>query len=152
MKALPRATVYVLTLTAMLLPCGCRQKDGDPSDDSSAAPEKQVVIGISLMNLSNEYIVLLNDAMEAKARGRPVEAQSYMIVAAKPYAVEAGVTVLAAGGTAADALFAVQLVLGLCAEDNRHGPNDSLTPSPEREQPEEPDRTEPQASDGECFG
>lgn len=53
------------------------------------------------------------DAMEAKARGRPVEAQSYMVAAANPYAVEAGVAVLAAGGTAADALVAVQLVLGL---------------------------------------
>ena len=36
-----------------------------------------------------------------------------MVVAANPLAVEAGSAVLAAGGTAADAMVAVQAVLGL---------------------------------------
>ena len=52
-------------------------------------------------------------ALEAKAAGRPVEARDWMVAAANPLAVEAGARVLREGGTAADALVAVQLVLGL---------------------------------------
>jgi gamma-glutamyltranspeptidase/glutathione hydrolase len=52
-------------------------------------------------------------ALEAKQDGRPVEAQDWMVAAANPLAVEAGARVLREGGTAADALVAVQLVLGL---------------------------------------
>lgn len=52
-------------------------------------------------------------AQAAKDAGVPVTAQDWMIVAANPYATRAGAQVLAAGGTAADAAIAVQLVLGL---------------------------------------
>ncbi len=52
-------------------------------------------------------------ALEAKAEGRPVEAQDWMVAAANPHAVQAGADVLRAGGTAADAFVAVQTVLGL---------------------------------------
>jgi len=52
-------------------------------------------------------------ALEIKDAGRPVEADNWMVVAANPYAVKAGADVLAAGGTAADALVAVQVMLGL---------------------------------------
>ncbi len=52
-------------------------------------------------------------ALDAKQAGRPVEAQDWMVAAANPLAVEAGTRVLREGGTAADALVAVQLVLGL---------------------------------------
>ncbi|MEM9967358.1 MAG: gamma-glutamyltransferase [Pseudomonadota bacterium] len=52
-------------------------------------------------------------ALSAKAAGQPVTAQNWMVAAANPHAVKAGSDVLAAGGTAADALVAVQLVLGL---------------------------------------
>jgi gamma-glutamyltranspeptidase / glutathione hydrolase len=55
----------------------------------------------------------LADSMAAKAAGQPVIAQDWMIAAANPHAVQAGADVLAAGGTAADALVAVQAVLGL---------------------------------------
>ncbi|WP_372887618.1 gamma-glutamyltransferase [Shimia sp.] len=49
----------------------------------------------------------------AKAAGLPVFAKDWMVVAAHPLAVEAGGRVLRAGGTAADAMVAVQAVLGL---------------------------------------
>lgn len=52
-------------------------------------------------------------ALEMKALGQPAEAQKWMVAAANPHAVKAGADVLAAGGTAADALVAVQTVLGL---------------------------------------
>ena len=52
-------------------------------------------------------------AQAAKAAGQPVEAQNWMVTAANPHAVEAGARVLQAGGSAADAMVAVQAVLGL---------------------------------------
>ena len=52
-------------------------------------------------------------ALEAKEAGRPVEASDWMVAAANPLAVEAGARVLREGGTAADAMVAVQAVLGL---------------------------------------
>ena len=52
-------------------------------------------------------------AQAAKDAGTPVSAQTHMVAAANPLAVQAGVDVLAAGGTAADAMVAVQVVLGL---------------------------------------
>ena len=59
----------------------------------------------------------LSDAARAslatKAAGKPVIAQDWMIAAANPLAVQAGADVLAAGGTAADAMVATQAVLGL---------------------------------------
>ncbi|MFK7874457.1 MAG: gamma-glutamyltransferase [Paracoccaceae bacterium] len=53
------------------------------------------------------------DALQAKAAGAPVTADTWMIAAANPHAVQAGADVLRAGGTAADAMVAVQTVLGL---------------------------------------
>lgn len=52
-------------------------------------------------------------AFDAKAAGKPVLATEWMVAAANPHAVKAGADVLAAGGTAADALVAVQVMLGL---------------------------------------
>jgi gamma-glutamyltranspeptidase/glutathione hydrolase len=52
-------------------------------------------------------------ALAAKAAGQVVRASDWMVAAANPHAVKAGADVLAAGGTAADALVAVQVVLGL---------------------------------------
>jgi gamma-glutamyltranspeptidase/glutathione hydrolase len=53
------------------------------------------------------------EAQEAKGSGIAVEADRWMIAAANPLAVEAGARVLREGGTAADAMVAVQAVLGL---------------------------------------
>ncbi len=52
-------------------------------------------------------------ALAAKASGTAVEADDWMVAAAHPLAVEAGARVLREGGTAADAMVAVQAVLGL---------------------------------------
>jgi gamma-glutamyltranspeptidase/glutathione hydrolase len=52
-------------------------------------------------------------ALEAKAAGVPVVSDDWMVAAANPLAVEAGAKVLRAGGSAADAMVAAQVVLGL---------------------------------------
>ncbi|WP_205626862.1 gamma-glutamyltransferase [Pseudoponticoccus marisrubri] len=52
-------------------------------------------------------------ALEAKRSGTPVAASNWMVAAANPHAVQAGAEVLRAGGSAADAMVAVQVVLGL---------------------------------------
>ncbi|MEM0934721.1 MAG: gamma-glutamyltransferase [Pseudomonadota bacterium] len=52
-------------------------------------------------------------ALAAKEAGAPVEAEKWMVAAANPLAVEAGARVLREGGSAADAMVAVQAVLGL---------------------------------------
>ena len=52
-------------------------------------------------------------AMAARDAGEPVLAEDWMVAAANPLAVEAGARVLREGGTAADAMVAVQAVLGL---------------------------------------
>ncbi|EPX81174.1 Gamma-glutamyltranspeptidase [Litoreibacter arenae DSM 19593] len=52
-------------------------------------------------------------AQSTKDSGAPVSASKWMVAAANPLAVRAGARVLADGGTAADAMVAVQTVLGL---------------------------------------
>lgn len=52
-------------------------------------------------------------ALQAKAEGKPVAGKDWMVAAAHPLAVDAGAKILEAGGSAADAMVAVQTVLGL---------------------------------------
>ncbi|WP_296762683.1 gamma-glutamyltransferase [Sediminimonas sp.] len=52
-------------------------------------------------------------ALDAKADGRPVAARDWMLSVANPHAARAGARVLSSGGTAADAMVAVQAMLGL---------------------------------------
>jgi inositol transport system substrate-binding protein len=48
----------MLAITAL---CGCSRRDQAPAGGG------QVVIGVSLLNMSSEFIVMLNEAMQAKA-------------------------------------------------------------------------------------
>ena len=52
-------------------------------------------------------------ALKTKKAGLPSIGQTWMVAAANPHAVQAGASILESGGTAADALVAVQTVLGL---------------------------------------
>ncbi|MEE4118806.1 MAG: gamma-glutamyltransferase [Paracoccaceae bacterium] len=75
----------------------------------SVAPEAAAEIGAEFGGLSDAA----RAALAAKQAGEPTEAQDWMVAAANPLAVEAGARVLREGGTAADAMVAVQAVLGL---------------------------------------
>ncbi|TCD15480.1 gamma-glutamyltransferase [Oricola cellulosilytica] len=55
----------------------------------------------------------IRDAIRAKLAGKPVEAKKWMVAAANPLAAEAGAKILRNEGSAADAMVAVQAVLGL---------------------------------------
>ena len=55
----------------------------------------------------------LNASAAQKDAGKPAQASKWMVAAANPHAVRAGADILSRGGTAADAMVAVQAVLGL---------------------------------------
>ena len=55
----------------------------------------------------------LNTSAAQKNAGEPAVARTWMVAAANPHAVRAGADILNRGGTAADAMVAVQAVLGL---------------------------------------
>ena len=71
------------------------------------APEGATELGGYVLNEA------VGAALAAKAVGTSTRSERWMIAAANPYAAEAGAAVLAEGGTAADAMVAVQAVLGL---------------------------------------
>ncbi len=56
---------------------------------------------------------VIANAYAAREAGQPVVSDNWMIAAANPLAVQAGADVLRVGGSAADAMVAVQVVLGL---------------------------------------
>jgi gamma-glutamyltranspeptidase/glutathione hydrolase len=72
-------------------------------------PEAEIALAIELETLSPEVAT----SLAAKARGKPVLAKDWMVAVANPHAATAGARVLKEGGTAADAMVAVQAVLGL---------------------------------------
>ncbi|MEQ8294023.1 MAG: gamma-glutamyltransferase [Roseovarius sp.] len=93
---------FILCLSLCLPPVALTAQQAADAVEPEAAGAGQVAVSEQTMH-----------ALEAKAAGRPVEAQDWMVAAANPLAVEAGARVLEQGGTAADAMVAVQAVLGL---------------------------------------
>ena len=72
-------------------------------------PETDTELAVNFEAISKEVA----KSLEAKAKGDPVFAKNWMISVANPHAAAAGARVLSEGGTAADAMVAVQAVLGL---------------------------------------
>lgn len=107
----PLPLVLTTLLAGMLAACG---GGGDPLPPVSTACEapagaSTVVVGSGLPG---------DPALPEPSSGyrlgiEPVLAKSYMVVTANPLATKAGCDVLRAGGSAADAAVAVQMVLGL---------------------------------------
>lgn len=98
MKSILKLSTLVLALSA---PIVFAQETAD-----TVAPEDATALGADTSGI-------LAASQAAKDAGKPVQAKDWMIVAAHPAAVKAGGRVLAQGGTAADAMIAVQAVLGL---------------------------------------
>ena len=73
------------------------------------APEAEAALANKFEDISPEVAV----SLAMKAMGEPVLANDWMVVVANPHAAAAGARVLNEGGTAADAMVAVQAVLGL---------------------------------------
>ncbi len=97
----------VLTGVAVAIAMGTGSMAQQATD--AIAPEQELSVSGGFAALSPEVAA----ALEAKEAGRPVMAENWMVAAANPHAVKAGADVLRAGGTAADAMIAVQTVLGL---------------------------------------
>lgn len=98
------------SLVAMVLGLGLASTAGFAQQTADAvAPEAPTESGSAFGTLSDAALA----SLVAKDAGSPVEAQNWMVAAANPLAVEAGARVLREGGTAADAMVAVQAVLGL---------------------------------------
>jgi inositol transport system substrate-binding protein len=61
-------TTLTLGLALALSTTGCGRHPEDAHGDRTGSETKPVVIGVSLLNLSSEFIVMLNRAMEDRAR------------------------------------------------------------------------------------
>lgn len=96
-----RLSLTAALVTALAVPVAAQQ--------AADAVDPEVATGTGVAAVSDQ----VQAALDAKAAGTPVEAEDWMVAAANPLAVEAGARVLEAGGTAADAMVAVQAVLGL---------------------------------------
>ncbi len=92
----------LLTCLALSASAATAQEAAD-----AVAPEGQSAAGITAISEA------VATSFAARDAGQVVEAENWMIAAANPYAVEAGAEILRQGGTAADAMVAVQTVLGL---------------------------------------
>lgn len=95
--------LMIATLMTAALPLSAQQAA------DSVTPEQAVSVPAAFAGISDAA----RAAYDAKARGQSVTAGTWMVAAANPHAVDAGARVLEAGGSAADAMVAVQAVLGL---------------------------------------
>ena len=92
------------TATDAVAPESATRQSATPE---SATPESATLADI--MHFSDQVTA----ALASRNAGKPATAKKWMVVAAHPLAVEAGAKILESGGTAADAMVAVQAVLGL---------------------------------------
>ena len=88
------------------------QQNESPNMARSRLTRAPMRSAISLLALTTLWYA---NAVQAElASPRPVvEATTHMVSAANPHAAQAGLAVLRAGGSAADAAIAIQMVLGL---------------------------------------
>ncbi len=104
---------FKMTIRILQLSCLAALTLGLPAAAQQAAdavaPEDETAIATAFEGLSEAA----QAALASKNEGIPTTADDWMVAAANPLAVEAGADVLRAGGTAADAMVAVQAMLGL---------------------------------------
>ncbi len=99
-----RRALVIPALTLILALPAAAQQEANAVD-----PEIAVALPAAFAGLSDRAAA----SWEAREAGHPVEAGRWMVAAQNPLAAEAGARVLRDGGNAADAMVAVQAVLGL---------------------------------------
>ena len=72
-------------------------------------PESDVEIGREFSRISDS----VSNSLEAKNAGKSIVGYDWMVASANPYATDVGANILRRGGTAADAMVAVQSVLAV---------------------------------------
>ncbi len=97
-------SVPILVLALAAPPILAQQTTDAVDPEAAASGETEAFAGLPER---------VQEAFRTKEQGQPVEAQDWMVAAAHPLAVEAGAKVLERGGSAADAMVAVQTTLGL---------------------------------------
>lgn len=68
-------TILMAALVAAAV-CGCNQKQNTPVEQNQPTPQsqpKQITIGISYQNLQNEFIINIQDAVQAEAKKQNVK-------------------------------------------------------------------------------
>jgi gamma-glutamyltranspeptidase / glutathione hydrolase len=98
--------IFLIVIAVFLAGSGATSAQTRQAADG-VAPESETT------GFADSVSLAVARALDAKAAGRPVLAENWMISVANPLAAEVGAAVLKAGGSAADAMVAVQAVLGL---------------------------------------
>ncbi|MCC6001968.1 MAG: gamma-glutamyltransferase [Pararhodobacter sp.] len=110
-RALVPAPALAVSLL-LALPAAAQQAADTVAPETAtpaAATTPEDALAAALPGLSPQALA----ALRSRASGQPVAAQRWMVSTAHPLAAEAGARVLREGGSAADAMIAVQAVLGL---------------------------------------
>jgi len=102
-KAMRTQTIFTLASAALIAASGALAQQAT----DAVAPEKASEAFAGAVSERAQA------ALDRKEAGNPTFAANWMVAAANPLAVDAGARVLEAGGSAADAMVAVQAVLGL---------------------------------------
>ena len=102
-------TLHLLPTSSLILALSLGAAWAQQSTDAVAPETELGAVPPAFEGLSDAA----KAALASKAAGTPTTGATWMVAAANPLAVEAGARVLSAGGSAADAMVAVQAVLGL---------------------------------------
>jgi len=74
MRGLKTIVLFVMIVGIFILLLGCKisnKKTALESTKDTDTPNNKIVIGITLQDISNEFITMLNDALQEKAKGYP---------------------------------------------------------------------------------
>jgi gamma-glutamyltranspeptidase/glutathione hydrolase len=99
--------IFFPAIMAVIMLLSVSVKAQQVSDE--VLPEAKTALATKFGSFSPEVAT----SLAAKSRGEPILAKDWMVAVANPHAATAGARVLKEGGTAADAMVAVQAVLGL---------------------------------------
>lgn len=112
MRAIPAGVGAALLLVAGLL-TGCSAESTEAADSCADAPNGTLIAAAGPTATATDLATNPEIATGYRTGMTPVRTHSYAVSTANPVATAAACRILAAGGTAADALVVAQTVLGL---------------------------------------